>query len=158
MLQRDLLDVLGPVLYYYELQRQSDLRRRQAHSRRVTHGVAHRFDQVLDGPAHNFLRRKWAGRLAQNLFSSLQDFERHFDSLMRSGDSTLISTPFISTKSILVRPSQRFCETMELDSPYANSDQSLSDSCRRRGGVRRRNALDLAARRAWRNRGHRAGA
>jgi hypothetical protein len=81
LLGRELLDVLGPILDDYELQRQADLRRRQSHSRRVAHGLAHRLDQVLDGTGDNFLRRKRTSRLAQDRFSSLPDFERHLDSL-----------------------------------------------------------------------------
>lgn len=73
--------VLADVLDDRQLQRQADLRRRQAHAGRLVHRVAHQLDELLDLVAGDLGGGERAGGLAEDRVPRLDDLELHRASL-----------------------------------------------------------------------------
>src|SRR5579862_8295334 len=73
LLGGNFLMVFLAVFDYGDLERQTNLWRRQTDAGRPAHGLAHVFNELLYLFAADFLRRKSARRLAQNRFSCVDD-------------------------------------------------------------------------------------
>src|SRR5215213_2501721 len=73
LLRRQMGQVLRWILDHCQLNRHTDLRRRQPHARRLTHRDAHQLDQFLYLRAADLIFGKLATPLPQDRISSLDD-------------------------------------------------------------------------------------
>ena len=69
--------VFGLIFNHRDLKRFSNLRRGQAHSWSIPHGVSHVPDQVLDVFAADFVRGQGTRSLAQNRIANFANLENH---------------------------------------------------------------------------------
>ena len=74
LLLRDIFLVFDAILYDGELERRTDLRRRQTYTGRCTHRVAHLLYQILNCSSLNFLHRQLSRDLPQNRITNLDNF------------------------------------------------------------------------------------